>query len=81
MNIIKITKAREKLIAKQAAALAEIEAQIKYAEQMERGKVRVERLIIRAVSKQPTLYLADPTRLELLLQKALEGITVELNCN
>lgn len=78
MSIEKIKKAREALLAKQAAELAKMEEQIKQAELVARHKTRVERLAAKLISKHPSLFLADPAVVEAKLGEAIAAVAAGL---
>lgn len=74
MSIEKIKKAREALLAKQAAELAKMEEQIKQAELVAKHRNRVERLAAKLISKYPSLFLADPAVVEKELDAAISAV-------
>lgn len=57
-----------KKLMKQKEALAE---KIKLAEQMEKNRNRVERIVLKVVGKHPELYTSEPSELEKALETAI----------
>ncbi len=57
---------------------AELEEQIKLAEQIEKHRNRVERMVTRTVCKHPELFTTEPTTLEKILDTTIEQVLKEL---
>lgn len=57
---------------------ADLEEQIKQAEQIEKHRNRVERMVTRIVCKHPALFSTEPTTLEKALDASIEQVLKEL---
>ena len=57
---------------------AAIEAQIKQAEQVEKHRVRVERMVIKLINKHPILFTSDATVVEAKLGEAIAAVAAGL---
>lgn len=64
-----------KKLLKQQEALAE---QIKQAEQVEKNRNRVERIVLKTIGKHAALFTAEPAALEKALEAALGQVLKEL---